>query len=132
MAKPIIGIPGYKSESGVFGVGSNYLEWVNKVGNPRIILPWEEKVECDLLLLPGGPDLNPSSYGAIPEFKTTETCVFRQYFFDKRLDNYVDNTPIFGICLGAQQLNVKLGGTLTQDLPFHPASDDRWQPGHEI
>src|SRR5688572_31496606 len=119
MSKPIVAIPGYKSESGVFGGGSNYLEWVNQFGLPRIIFPYEEKVKCDLLLLPGGPDLSPTSYGELPEFKTGEQCPFRQHFFDKRLDNYIGNTPIFGICLGAQMLNVKLGGKLTQNLLKH-------------
>ena len=72
---------------------------------------------ADGLLLPGGVDLNPSSYGAQPhpacewddrvdelEFQLARWALGRQI-------------PILGICRGLQVLNVALGGTLVQDLP---------------
>ena len=56
-----IGIPAYKVDSN-FGCGLTHLEFISQYGNPRIILPWEENVPVDALYLPGGLDLNPSSY----------------------------------------------------------------------
>ena len=119
--KLIVGIPAYKNEQqNSFGVGISYLNWVSRFGLPRLIMPHEEFVEdIDLLLIPGGLDLNPSSYGEIPSFKTSNQDVFKQFFFDKRLDNYIGQKPIFGICLGMQELAVKFGSKLTQHLHNH-------------
>ena len=66
--KKTIGIPGYKgTDSNNFGVGNNYLSFCQKLGyNPRIIMPWEEYVEVDMLLLPGGMDISPVNYDSIP------------------------------------------------------------------
>ena len=84
MPKPVIGIPGYKVDTN-FGVGIANLEFVSTFGNPRIILPWEEDVPIDVLYLTGGLDVNPTSYGEVPGFKTSNTDVFKQFFFEKRL-----------------------------------------------
>lgn len=132
--KKVIGIPGYKQQdSNGFGVGNHYLNFVSKYGNPRIIMPWEEHVEVDLVLLPGGMDLSPSSYGEAPDFTTTNQDVFKQFFYDNRLTNYVEsNTPIFGICLGFQQLCAFFGSKLTQNLPYHKQSVGRFSKGHEV
>lgn len=126
-----IGIPAFKTGEN-FGVGLNHLEFVNNFGDPVLIMPHEEKVKVDLLYLTGGLDLNPSSYGEIPGFKTSNTDVYKQFFFDKRLKNYVSDTPIFGVCLGFQMLNVFFGGKLTQHAINHPQSSDRFRKGHEV
>lgn len=72
---------------------------------------------CDGLLLPGGPDVNPSLYG---QDKAPETE------FDTALDTLqlevlrrflALGKPAFGICRGHQLINVALGGTLIQHLP---------------
>lgn len=131
--KKVIGIPGWKTGDNSYGVTSNYLEYISMFGNPRIIMPWEELVKIDLLFLPGGLDINPLSYGEVPGFKTSNQDVFKQHFFDQRLENYIiSGTPVFGVCLGFQQLNVHFGGKLTQDLPFHEQSSARWSKGHEV
>lgn len=131
--KPTIGIPGYASADGKsFGAGLNYLNFISHFGNPRIILPWEEKVELDLLLLPGGADLNPTSYGEVPEFSTGNQDVHKQFFFDNRLKNYVNDTPIFGICLGMQQIAAFFGSKLTQHLEYHDQSTSRWSTAHKV
>lgn len=132
--RPVVGIVGYAGhDSKNYGCGINYLDWVDKyIGNPIIIMPWQEKAEIDLLLLPGGLDVNPASYSEVPGFKTTNTDVFKQYFFDERLKNYVGNTPIVGICLGAQQLNVHCGGSLTQNLQWHETSSGRYEKAHKV
>lgn len=128
----VIGIPASKYETN-FGATLNYLEFMRQFGIPRIIMPDEEFVEVDLLVLPGGMDINPTSYGEVPAFKTGHTDVFKQFFFDKRLKNYVDNgTPIFGICLGAQQLAAYFNCKLTQHLKWHRQSPAREAKAHEV
>ena len=132
--KKVIGIPGYKQvDSAGFGVGNTYLKYASRYGNPKIIMPWEEVADVDLLLLPGGMDINPTSYGEVPEFATGNQDVFKQFFFDKRLDGYIKaGVPVFGICLGLQQLAVYFGSKITQDLPYHRQSTTRGVKGHEI
>lgn len=131
--RKVIGIPGWNSSDGsYFGGGLNHLEFINTFGNARIIMPWEEKVDVDLLYLPGGLDVAPSSYGAVPGFKTSNQDVMKQFFFNERLENYIDNTPIFGVCLGMQMLGVYFGSKLTQHLSFHEQSDTRWKAAHSV
>lgn len=116
----IVGMPGFLNSEGMFGITGHYIKWLSTLGNVRIIMPWEEYVEVDLLVLPGGLDLSPSTYGQIPDFKTGNHDVFKEFFFKERLQTYIDNgVAIFGICLGAQMLNVRLGGTLTQHVWGH-------------
>lgn len=131
--RKLIGIPGFLNSDKMFGVTGNYMQFANKYGDVRIIMPHEEFVEVDLLILPGGLDLNPTSYGQIPGYQNTNHDVFKEFFFKERLKNYVEfKTPIFGICLGFQMLNVHFGGTLTQHLLGHPQSKERWAEAHEI
>jgi putative glutamine amidotransferase len=130
----IIGIVGYRSEDGsVFGAGSNYLELISRFGKPHIIFPCEEIVRMDMLLLPGGPDMAPQSFGAAPTFKTGNQDVFRQFFYDRQLPRYIEaGIPIFGICLGFQMLAVYFGSLLEQHLWRHPQSSARSTAAHEV
>ena len=127
-----IGIVGYRSEDGtVFGAGCNYLELIARFGKPYIIFPGEELADIDLLILPGGLDIAPQSFGTAPTLKTGHQDVFKQFFYDKRLSLYVDaNIPIFGICLGFQMLAVYFGSALEQHLWRHPQSAGRSIAGH--
>lgn len=116
-----------------FGAGINNLEWLSRFGNVRIIMPWEDRVEVDLLYLAGGADLNPACYGEIPSYKTGMQDVHKQFFMEHRLPSYIEaKVPILGVCLGMQQLAVVFGSKLTQDMPFHAQSPERWQPAHVI
>ena len=129
-----IGIIGYRSEDGsVFGAGSNYLELVSRFGKPHIIFPGDDLVPVDLLMLPGGLDIAPQSFGAVPAFKTGNADVFKQFFFEKRLSLYVNaNVPIFGICLGFQMLAVYFGSMMEQHLWRHPQSQGRGMAAHTV
>jgi putative glutamine amidotransferase len=132
--KKIIGIVGYRSEDGsVFGAGSNYLELISRFGKPYIIFPDEDTADVDMLLLPGGPDIAPQSFGTVPTFKTGNQDVFRQFFYDKRLSAYIEaGIPIFGICLGFQMLAVYFGSDLEQHLWRHPQSCERSMAAHTV
>ena len=130
--KKTIGIVGYRIGESGFGVGANYLEFISHYGVPRIIMPHEKHVDLDLLILPGGADLSPNTYGEYPRFHTGNPDVFKEHFFRENLKNYVGNTPIFGICLGMQMLNVYFNGQLVQDLKFHAQSSGRWSTAHKV
>jgi putative glutamine amidotransferase len=68
--------------------------------------------------LSGGPDVDPSMYGAEPHPKLgqTEPDVDR---FEVAVVREAERLgmPLFAICRGAQVLNVARGGDLIQDLP---------------
>ena len=122
-----IGIVGWKTGENSFGVSVPYIDWLSNFGIVHILSPQKGIVEdLDLLVLPGGADIAPQSFGEVPGFHTSNTDVMKQYFFDNNLDQYLtNNTPIFGICLGFQQLCVKFGGKLEQHYPFNYSSKGR-------
>lgn len=78
----------------------------------------------DGLLLQGGVDVSPTSYGQQP--------LRPEWAGDRRRDEYelalleaaiTSNKPVLGICRGCQLINVALGGTLYQDIATQvPAS----------
>lgn len=131
MARKIL-IPGWSLGENAWGVTKPYLEFFSQFGQVEILTPREEIVEGDLLVLPGGADLNPLSYGEKPGFMTGSTDVYKQYFYDVNLPKYLEKEiPIFGICLGFQQLCVKFGGRLIQNGTFG-YSNPRTERSEEI
>lgn len=129
----IIGIPGWKSPDGdFFGAGINHLQFISKYGYARILMPWEKKVKIDLLYLPGGLDISPETYGEVPEFRTSNVDVMKDFFYRQRLVDYITKVPVFGVCLGMQTLGVYFGSKLQQDLLVHEQSDDRWETAHYV
>jgi putative glutamine amidotransferase len=90
--------------------------------------------------LSGGPDLDPAAYGAAPapELGPTEPALD---VFELEVARVADamGIPIFGICRGAQALNVARGGTLHQHLPAitdhsidHRQTSPGWQETHGV
>jgi len=74
------------------------------------------RVDC--LLLTGGPDIDPQAYGEQPHATVRVMPRERQQFdFALAREALVRQMPTLGICLGAQELNVVLGGSLVQDIP---------------
>jgi putative glutamine amidotransferase len=101
--------------------------WINSQGalafpvptlNPNQGLHFRDLVrELDGLILQGGADVSPKSYGEIPlkpewSGDYTRDC----YEISLLLEFLAVRKPVLGICRGAQILNVAMGGTLYQDI----------------
>ena len=92
----------------------------------------------DALLLAGGADIDPASYGAKPHPETKGTWPERDRFELGLAHRALErDMPVLGICRGMQLLNVALGGTLVQHLPdVLGTNDHRKVPGafgdHEV
>ena len=73
--------------------------------------------KLDGLLLTGGGDVDPQRYNAALNPKTGGIDADRDRV-EIALSRMAvaDNTPVFGICRGAQVFNVALGGTLHQEV----------------
>ena len=72
----------------------------------------------DGLILAGGADIDPASYGAEPHPETKGLVPERDAFELALTRRAVErDMPVLGICRGMQVLNVALGGTLLQHLP---------------
>jgi putative glutamine amidotransferase len=69
------------------------------------------------LLIPGGDDVNPRSYGRDAHADTKPTSHERD-MWEVNLYHTIKQSgrPILGICRGLQIINVAEGGTLTQDI----------------
>lgn len=76
----------------------------------------------DGLLLQGGNDICPASYGEEALRPEWAGDAVRDRYELALVDEFVKaGKPVFGICRGMQLLNVASGGTLYQDLPTqHP------------
>ncbi|QVI35716.1 gamma-glutamyl-gamma-aminobutyrate hydrolase [Lacticaseibacillus chiayiensis] len=101
-----------------------------KVGGAPLILPYPEDdavaetlaqqyvAVFDGLVLPGGPDVDPTFYHEEP-IQAMGRATYQKDRFEIALIKATlkARKPIFAICRGIQILNVALGGTLYQDLP---------------
>jgi putative glutamine amidotransferase len=104
-------------------------------GVPLVVPPTDPDVLGPLLeqvagvCLSGGPDLDPSLYGAEPhpELGPIDPEVDR---FELAMARQADSLglPLLAICRGAQTLNVARGGTLHQHVPDHRQTE----PGTEV
>jgi len=108
-----------------FALGVWYPRAIERAGGMPVIVPpggdtqvRELVSRLDGLCLPGGPDLDPATFGASPHPKLgpVNPDVDR---FELHMIRCADerDLPILAICRGAQALNVARGGTLIQHLP---------------
>ncbi len=129
--KPLIGCTTYRKTTDgvqpvdVYGLMPAYVEAVASAGGLPVLIPLglpEPDLQAildrvDGLLLPGGGDMLPETYGGRrldnmygfdPDRDRVEMAVARQAVATGR--------PLLAICRGHQVLNVALGGTLWEDV----------------
>jgi putative glutamine amidotransferase len=72
----------------------------------------------EALILAGGSDLDPATYGAAPHPETSGIWPERDRFELALARRALEREmPVLGVCRGMQVLNVARGGTLVQHLP---------------
>lgn len=134
MVRPVIGICtsverarwSYWDQE-AFLLPRSYVSAVQRAGGVAVMLPPDDVVtqEPDLLLdlidglmLAGGADIDPDSYGEERHPKTAETVPERDRFELALTRRALErDIPFLGICRGMQLMNIACGGTLIQDLP---------------
>lgn len=104
-----------------------YVTAVQRAGATALVLPPDEAAVAepgrlldllDALILAGGADIDPATYGAEPDSETIGTWPDRDRFEVALARGALErDMPVLGICRGMQLLNVALGGTLDQHLP---------------
>jgi putative glutamine amidotransferase len=107
----------------------SYVEAVQSAGGLALMLapdrilvedPGEVLDLLDGLVLAGGADIDPASYGQPAHSQTTGTAPERDVFEIALVRAAIErDMPVLGICRGMQLLNVARGGTLVQHLPEH-------------
>ena len=99
---------------------------VQRAGGVALILPADDVIAenpdelldlIDGLILAGGSDIDPGSYGAVPDPETRGTWPERDRFEIALGTRALErDMPLLGICRGMEMINVIQGGTLNQHL----------------
>lgn len=146
--KPLIGItfdaqgPGGYSEYPWYVLRENYCSSISDVGGIPLPLIHDLTLVDDylslidgLVITGGGHDVDPTLYGAQeihPSVKLKpKRTTFEMAITQKALQKDI---PVFGICGGHQLINVALGGTLIQHIPYelpHAIEHIQTAPHHE-
>lgn len=105
----------------------SYATAVQRAGGLALLLPPDDDVardpdelldRLDALVLAGGGDVDPTSYGARPHPETGGTSPERDRFELALAHRALErDLPLLGVCRGMEMLNVATGGTLVQHLP---------------
>ena len=149
--RPVLGLTTYlqQAQTGVWDVRASFLpaiyfEGVELAGGISMLLP-PQPVDDDIadrvldgidgLIVTGGRDVTPASYGQDPHPATDEAvednCRRDAFEFALVKGALRRGLPVLGICRGAQVLNVALGGTLHQHLP-DVLGHNRHQQGNAV
>lgn len=129
--RPLIGITTYAEPASWGSWGEMpaallplaYVRAVERAGGRPLLLPPGEGVEealavLDGLLLSGGSDLDPATYGHEPHPETRNVRPERDRAELALLEGALAlDLPLLAICRGLELLNVGLGGDLVQHLP---------------
>lgn len=123
---PIVGIPtsyAIEDERGMHRTGGNYIEAIFSASEcMAVLLPaFGDRYDFDalvdrldgLFLTGGAPNVEPHHYGGPPSRKGTLHDPRRDATVLPLVRKAIDaGLPLFGVCLGIQEINVALGGTL--------------------
>jgi putative glutamine amidotransferase len=120
-------------------VPRGYANAVQGAGGLAFILPPDDEAaehpaelldRLDALLLAGGRDIDPLTYGARPDPETGEPSPERDRFELALASAALErDMPVLGVCRGMQMLNVACGGTLLQHLGGELLERHRHTPG---
>jgi putative glutamine amidotransferase len=104
-----------------------YIQEIQRAGGLAVMIPPDQQLVddpgqmldlLDGLVLAGGVDLDPASYGAEPHPETRGFVPERdQVEIALTQAAWERDMPVLGICRGMQVLNVACGGTLDQHVP---------------
>lgn len=134
MQRPAIGICTARTEAswGLWTLPAallplNYIDAIQAAGGVALMIPPdpglaenpdEVLAALDGLILAGGNDVDPATYGAERHPATVEVVPVRDATELALTRRAVElDLPVLGICRGMQVLNVAMGGTLLQHLP---------------
>ncbi len=132
--RPLIGVSStIDVENETIAVARRYVQAVWESGGLPLVLPnlhetpesvAEYATRLDGLVIIGGLDVPPEAYGEEPH-ESVKVMPPERWDFDRRLiAAWIESEkPILGICLGAQMMNVVLGGALIQDIPTQVGRD---------
>ena len=113
-------------------VNSAYLHAVQQAGGVPVLLPpqlskssLERLVRgLDGLLLTGGGDMDPATFGEPPHPTLYDVAPPRDALETQVTHMALEKrTPLLAICRGVQVLNVALGGSLYQDVATEPGTE---------
>jgi len=134
--KPVIGLSTYAEptrwaawQAPAALLPLNYAEQVAAAGGVPVLLPPVPGITAavgrlDGLVLTGGGDIDPASYGAARHPRTGPASAERDRAeLDLLAAALAAGLPVLGICRGLQLLNIARGGTLHQHLGDLPAGD---------
>lgn len=148
MPRPLIAVPSYPriAEGKIkgwnadnIGVPVPYVDALRRAGGLEAVVMTEpldaDELEESLdrfdgVLLLGGGDLDPSTYGAAPAEKAYGIHEPRDASELALTRAAVDRgMPVLAICRGHQVLNVALGGALDQHIPDRDGVEEHGTPG---
>ena len=129
--KPVIGISSrLLMKDRKFFTNETYIKAVEAAGGIPLQLPILTEDTAgrlasviDGLIVPGGSDVAPLSYGEEPVPAVGGTCRRNdrvEYALIREMER--QHKPVFGICRGIQVINTCYGGTLIQDIPSQTGS----------
>jgi putative glutamine amidotransferase len=127
MRRPVIGITmDHKDDGSAYMLTFDYARSIEAAGGLPFAIPYKthpalipQYVDLvDGVLFTGGNDLDPAAYGQDWHPKAQRIDPDRQQF-EMALLAEVERrrTPVLGVCLGSQVMNVYRGGSLVQFLP---------------
>ena len=106
-------------------MNQRYYEAVAAAGGAPVLIPLLEDVDalrgayeaCGGILIPGGVDMDPATYGEAPHEKLGRIDPDRDRV-ELQLARWAaeDKKPLLGLCRGLQVINVAAGGSLYQDV----------------
>jgi putative glutamine amidotransferase len=122
---PLIGVFGWKTGENSFGASLPYLNLMANYGNVTVITPNEDiDPRIDLIVVPGGADVDPLRYGEKPSYYTSRVDPIKEYMETIILPQYVAlGASVLGICRGCQSVSVLYGAKLIQHM-YHEGNGE--------